>query len=131
MHNYLTRVLQNSGIVMSPMQQTAYDLIQQKNNIFMNSQTGCGKTLAYLIPVLDNILRQPKNTASGAVILTVTKELCMQTYREIRRLDPEGQFKVSRTGSISHFSSIIELLVRTICIIEQEGEENQKRLRGD
>lgn len=57
MHSYLSRVLKDRGIVMSSMQQSVYDLVKQKNSVFMNSQTGCGKTLAYLIPILDNILK--------------------------------------------------------------------------
>ena len=36
----------------------------------------------------------------GALILTSRRELCMQIYSEIQKLDPKSKIRVARLGSI-------------------------------
>lgn len=53
-------------------------------DVIVQSQTGSGKTLSYLIPVLDTALKEQKRTAEGAqlsacaLIIVPTRELCTQ-----------------------------------------------------
>lgn len=47
----------------------------------------------------------------GALILTPNRELALQIYSEIRKLDPKNRLKVSRLGSVSHITPHIEFLV--------------------
>lgn len=49
----------------------------------------------------------------GAVILTLNKELCLQVYKTIRMLDPLQRLDVKRTGPISHYLPVVNLLVTT------------------
>lgn len=87
---------------------------QAGRNCFINSCTGSGKTLAYLVPILDQVLKkkdQGFQQEHGAVILTLNKELCLQIYRTIRRLDLESRLSVKRTGPVSHYLPVITELV--------------------
>jgi ATP-dependent RNA helicase DDX31/DBP7 len=56
----------------------------------IQSQTGSGKTLAFAIPLLDRIkkLPSPCTRADGAfaVVLSPTKELCIQTFLVLEKL---------------------------------------------
>lgn len=56
----------------------------------VQSQTGSGKTLAFAIPLLDRIrkLETSSSRADGcfAVVLSPTKELCLQTYLVLSKL---------------------------------------------
>ena len=83
--------------------------------MFLNSPNGSGKTLAYLVPIMHRILTVGKKYSDGlhgAVIIVPTKELAIQVYRTIRMLDDECRLSVSRMGSISYYSHIVELLSR-------------------
>lgn len=51
-------------------------LLEQKDNLIALAQTGTGKTAAYGIPVLQNV--EPSNKATQALILSPTRELCLQ-----------------------------------------------------
>ena len=65
--------------------------------------------------MIDRILKEKKEKndkkSKGALILTPTKELCAQIYRQIRLLDPLNLLRVYRTGSISHIAPIVQYLV--------------------
>ena len=56
----------------------------------IQSQTGSGKTLAFAVPLLDRIKRLPTacTRADGtfAVVLSPTKELCIQTFLVLEKL---------------------------------------------
>lgn len=88
------------------------------NNIFLNNQTlnlaetGSGKTLMYLLPILQDFYS--KNDSSqefnlkGALIVTSTKELCYQIYRDIKTLDSEDKINVTRLKNISSITPLIK-----------------------
>ncbi len=46
--------------------------------MLINAETGSGKTLCYLIPILNELSQAKKNNndMKGAIILAPTKELC-------------------------------------------------------
>jgi ATP-dependent RNA helicase RhlE len=55
-------------------------------DIVATAQTGTGKTLAFLVPMMDKLLRQPEKTL-GALVLAPTRELALQIgkqYEELR-----------------------------------------------
>lgn len=57
-------------------------------DVLAAAKTGSGKTLAFLIPVLDLIERLgfKARNGTGAVIISPTRELAMQTYGVLRDL---------------------------------------------
>jgi ATP-dependent RNA helicase DDX31/DBP7 len=62
----------------------------QGRDCLVQSQTGSGKTLSFAIPLLDRIkkLSTPCSRANGAyaVVLSPTKELCLQTFLVLEKL---------------------------------------------
>ncbi len=66
-------------------QQGAIPLISQGKDVILQSKTGSGKTLSYLLPLYQ---RQGEVVEKGAqaIILVPTKELAMQVHQEVQLL---------------------------------------------
>ncbi|MCM3785893.1 DEAD/DEAH box helicase [Neobacillus mesonae] len=64
----------------SPVQEQTIPVIREGKDVLARSQTGTGKTLAYLLPVLETIDTSIKGTQK--LILAPTQELAMQIVRE-------------------------------------------------
>ncbi|XP_052771596.1 probable ATP-dependent RNA helicase DDX56 [Mya arenaria] len=73
----------------TPIQERAIPLALEGKDILSQARTGSGKTGAFAIPVIQKVLIS-KQTATEqcvkAVIMTPTKELCSQAYRNIQEL---------------------------------------------
>ncbi|MGM1048696.1 MAG: DEAD/DEAH box helicase [Bacillota bacterium] len=67
----------------SPVQAEAIPQVLEGKDVLATSQTGTGKTLAYLLPVLQSI--DPDSKAVQKVILAPTQELAIQIVREGER----------------------------------------------
>ncbi|GGA35664.1 DEAD/DEAH box helicase [Paenibacillus physcomitrellae] len=67
----------------SPVQESAIPAVLEGCDVLAQSQTGTGKTLAYLLPVLQRI--DPERKVMQALILAPTQELAMQILRESQR----------------------------------------------
>lgn len=65
------------------IQSEAIPMILQGKDIIAESPTGTGKTIAYLIPILEQIQEESKNVQ--AVILAPSRELVMQIYQEVQK----------------------------------------------
>lgn len=66
------------------VQREAIPLIAEGKDVIAQSQTGTGKTLAYLLPVLQKLDASSKHVQ--ALVLVPTRELGMQIQREIEQL---------------------------------------------
>lgn len=64
----------------TPIQAEAIPVIAAGKDVVAQSQTGTGKTLAYLLPVVQKL--DPQLKGLQAVVLVPTRELCMQILRE-------------------------------------------------
>ncbi|KAK2165045.1 hypothetical protein NP493_1384g00033 [Ridgeia piscesae] len=57
--------------------------------------TGSGKTLAFTIPILQKLSERPRQPSHGrtqspqAIVISPTRELCLQLYRSIAELGPD------------------------------------------
>ena len=69
---------------LNPMQEEAITAIQKNNEVILLSPTGTGKTIAFLIPVLDKI--NPDLLEVQTLILVPTRELAIQIEQVIRKL---------------------------------------------
>ena len=75
----LTEVLNKQGIkVATPVQEKAIPAIFKGRDVIAKSQTGTGKTLAYLLPLVQRI--QTERDEVQALILTPTRELSKQVF---------------------------------------------------
>ncbi|WP_260471817.1 DEAD/DEAH box helicase [Bacillus salinus] len=67
---------------LTPIQQQALPLLIEGKDVLAQSPTGTGKTLAYLLPLLQNV--QHDATHVQAIILATSHELVMQIYAELQ-----------------------------------------------
>lgn len=81
----LTEVLSKQGIkVATPVQEKAIPAIFKGRDVIAKSQTGTGKTLAYLLPLVQRI--QTERDEVQALILTPTRELSKQVFDVLKSL---------------------------------------------
>ncbi|MDH6603647.1 ATP-dependent RNA helicase CshB [Bacilli bacterium PM5-9] len=66
----------------TPIQQQIIPLLRKKQNVVGVSQTGSGKTHAFLLPIIENINNSIKKPQ--AIIMTPTRELASQIYQNIQ-----------------------------------------------
>ncbi|QDH20500.1 DEAD/DEAH box helicase [Saccharibacillus brassicae] len=77
----LTASLLEYGIeTPSPIQTEAIPYILEGRDVLAQSQTGTGKTLCYLLPLLERI--DPEKKESQVLVIAPTQELAMQIVRE-------------------------------------------------
>ncbi|WP_211746493.1 DEAD/DEAH box helicase [Paenibacillus sp. Marseille-Q4541] len=77
----LIQLLSERGITEpSPVQEQTIPVIREGKDVLARSQTGTGKTLAYLLPLLETVDTEIKGTQK--LILAPTQELAMQIVRE-------------------------------------------------
>ncbi|WEK54195.1 MAG: DEAD/DEAH box helicase [Candidatus Cohnella colombiensis] len=88
------RVLRVMGITSpTPVQAETIPIVYQGKDVISQAQTGTGKTLAFVLPMLDKInIELPE---VQGLIVTPTRELAIQITTEIKKLlDPRGAIKV-------------------------------------
>lgn len=84
MKPYLQQAWEKSGFqTLTSVQSEAIPFIIEGKDVIAESPTGTGKTLAYLLPVLNKIDPAKKN--AQAVILASSQELVMQILAEIQK----------------------------------------------
>ena len=77
----ILKVLKNSGITEpTPIQAESISFIKEGKDVIAEAQTGTGKTLAFLLPIFENI--SPNINAVQALIITPTRELAIQITEE-------------------------------------------------
>lgn len=81
----IINVLKVNGISdPTPVQANSISLIKEGKDIIAEAQTGTGKTLAFLLPIFENI--SPSVDAVQALIITPTRELALQITEEALKL---------------------------------------------
>lgn len=68
----------------TPIQQEAYSVIRSGKDVVGIAQTGTGKTLAYMLPILQD-LPFSKQTNPRVLIMVPTRELVLQVVEEIEK----------------------------------------------
>ncbi|MGL4820608.1 MAG: DEAD/DEAH box helicase [Bacilli bacterium] len=108
------KALYNQGIQQpTPVQEATIPPFLDGENLFVQAQTGSGKTFAFLLPMLQTIDRS--STAVQGLILTPTRELALQISEELKKItenvpeirsfavyggqDVEAQVKKSKRGA--------------------------------
>ena len=97
----LATALQKQGITeLTQVQLTAIPEAIQNEDLVVQSETGTGKTLAYLIPLFIKIDASKKEMQ--AIILAPTHELVMQIIRQIDQLAQNSEIKMTSTPIIGN-----------------------------
>src|SRR5262245_13266765 len=70
---------------LTPIQEQAIPLALAGKDVIGAAQTGTGKTLAFLLPLIEMLRREPSRQANALVLLP-TRELAMQVHQEYEKL---------------------------------------------
>ena len=83
----------------TPVQQKAIPLALEYKDLLVSAETGSGKTAAFLLPTLQNLISVPcKTIGTRALILAPTRELAQQIFNQCQQL---LQFTDLRVGIIT------------------------------
>ncbi len=67
----------------TPIQEKAIPAILQGKDIIGSAQTGTGKTAAFLLPVIQNIIATRESNKTRALVIVPTRELAMQIDQQM------------------------------------------------
>lgn len=97
----LVAALKQEGILEpTAIQEQTIPFILENRDVVGQSETGTGKTLAFLLPIFQKIDTQKRETQ--AMILTPTHELAIQIQREIENLTKDSGLAVTSTAIIGN-----------------------------
>ncbi|MFI8709240.1 DEAD/DEAH box helicase [Bacillus sp. NPDC077411] len=81
----LNDTLRENGIAEStPIQEKAIPVVLEGKDIIGQAKTGTGKTLAFILPILEKV--NPKSSHVQALIVAPTRELALQITNEIQKM---------------------------------------------
>jgi ATP-dependent RNA helicase RhlE len=90
----LLRAVKDAGYQSpTPIQEQAIPLALKGRDLIGLAQTGTGKTAAFTLPILDRLLAGPRRTR--ALVLTPTRELCMQVEESFRKYAKHVELSVA------------------------------------
>ncbi len=68
---------------MTPVQEKAMPVVMEGKDLIACAQTGTGKTAAYLLPLINQLLRKPSKNKVRAIIMAPTRELAQQIDQQL------------------------------------------------
>ena len=77
----------------TPIQADAIPLILNGRDVIGLAQTGTGKTAAFTLPLVNQLIEGPRRTR--AVVLTPTRELCMQVEESVKKYARHSELGVA------------------------------------
>ena len=94
---------------LTPIQESAIPPALEGKDVIGTAQTGTGKTLAFLIPLMEMLQREPSRMAK-ALILLPTRELAMQVHEQYEQLRTKDMKEAALViGGVSERSQIHSL----------------------
>lgn len=130
--NEILKAIQDMGFTeATPIQEQAIPIALTGADVIGQAQTGTGKTAAFAIPFLQMIENAP---VAQVLILTPTRELCMQIDKEVKKLSKYLRLKsVAVYGGQEITRQIRELKARPQIIVATPGRlmdhMNRKTIR--
>ena len=73
-------------VTCTPVQEQVLAAALDGSDLYVQSQTGTGKTAAYLIPIFQELLAAEEKRGKKALVMVPTRELAVQVEEEARRL---------------------------------------------
>lgn len=87
LHEDLLKGINEAGYVTcTPVQEQVLKASQEGIDLYVQSQTGTGKTAAYLISILQSLLAGLEMSGKKALIMVPTRELAVQVEEEAKKL---------------------------------------------
>jgi ATP-dependent RNA helicase RhlE len=108
-------------ITLTPIQERAIQPALDGKDVIGTAQTGTGKTLAFLIPVIEMLRKEPTGQANALVLLP-TRELAMQVHEQYEQLRSKNMPKAALViGGVSEKTQIQGLRAGSSLIIATPG----------
>jgi ATP-dependent RNA helicase RhlE len=105
----------------TPVQAQALPPALEGKDVLATAQTGTGKTLAFLIPIIEMLMREPTNQVNALVLLP-TRELAMQVHEQYQALRSKATPKASLViGGVNEKGQIQGIRVGAGLIIATPG----------
>lgn len=83
----LQKGIENAGYIeCTPVQEQVLKSSLEGRDLYVQSQTGTGKTAAYLVSVIQELLSRPDVSGRKALIMVPTRELAVQVQEEAEKL---------------------------------------------
>ncbi|MBS1849637.1 MAG: DEAD/DEAH box helicase [Acidobacteria bacterium] len=106
---------------LTPIQEGAIPPALEGKDVIGTAQTGTGKTLAFLIPLIELLRREPSKQASALVLLP-TRELAIQVHQQYEDLRGKGMPKAALViGGVSEKAQIQNLRAGAALVIATPG----------
>jgi len=70
----------------TPIQADAIPHALAGKDLMATAQTGTGKTLAFIVPMIERLLKSPQSRTVEALVLVPTRELAMQVHEQFEQL---------------------------------------------
>jgi len=99
---------------LTPIQMQSIPPILQGRDIIGQAQTGTGKTAAFVLPILQHLMKAPRKQV-GAAIITPTRELAEQINGIINRL---GKYTGLKSIAVYGGTNIKQQILELACGIE-------------
>lgn len=116
----LIKTLEKQGItVPTPVQKETIPVALTGVDVLATAQTGSGKTIAYLLPLIQKLNQDPEATA---LILAPTRELAMQIHKNLNQLVPMKTALL--IGGAEMFKQFRDLKKRPRLIVGTPGRIN-------
>jgi len=108
-------------LTLTPVQEEAIPPALEGKDVIGTAQTGTGKTLAFLIPIIEMLDREPSRQALALVLLP-TRELAMQVHEQYEQLRNKNMPKAALViGGVSEKSQITGLRAGSPLVIATPG----------
>jgi ATP-dependent RNA helicase DeaD len=112
----ILKLLKISGITEpTPVQAESISLIKEGKDVIAEAQTGTGKTLAFLLPIFENI--SPSLSAVQVLIITPTRELAIQITEEALKLKEAKDINILAAYGGKDIGSQLKKLKNSIHLI--------------
>lgn len=108
-------------VTCTPVQEKVLNVSLDGSDLYVQSQTGTGKTAAYLVTIMQELLK-PENAGKNALVLVPTRELAVQVEEEAGKIGKYAGLRfASFYGGVGYEKQISDLKKGVKIIIGTPG----------